>query len=200
MSMPAIQKMMEGRVGRMKFFKHLISHFHRVLSVNHFNPPLQVHHRQAAVLNRTINYDTISFCNHSCVPNVSTRMVGHIMIGKNIRRIAQDEEITISYINVFYVDHNNYVRYRNTNGRRSLLRAGWNFTCNCILCEMVDQWQNIRWQVLATYTTNRLVVELRNMTENDLRNNFENCLKVLWYLFLNYELNHERLPQEYHLP
>jgi hypothetical protein len=71
---------------------------------------------------------TIALINHSCNPNTAIVFDGNIASIRSIRNIAQDEQITTSYVD------NTFKRAT----RRQQLREQYFFECHCVGCESLD--------------------------------------------------------------
>ena len=78
---------------------------------------------------------TLALLNHSCAPNTAWARAGDNVRQlelRAIRDIEVGEEVTVNYISV-------EGRYSDTAARQTRLRAGWDFTCVCRLCETGEE-------------------------------------------------------------
>jgi len=72
----------------------------------------------------------MAFINHACVPNASWsyREAADVWIVNAVVDIAQDEEITVSYVH--------YLRYYTQAQRQEITREVWGFNCLCTTCKL----------------------------------------------------------------
>ena len=73
-----------------------------------------------------------SFLNHSCLPNTFISFTGNICIVRANSDILKGAELTIGYINCNSVEITELFSLK---VRRKFLNSGWNFICNCEMCE-----------------------------------------------------------------
>jgi hypothetical protein len=67
-----------------------------------------------------------SFLNHSCTPNVASVIVGDAMMIVASRRLKSNEELTVSYFDIF----------RPLKERRCSMLKSWSFICCCKRCQV----------------------------------------------------------------
>ncbi|XP_055299053.1 SET and MYND domain-containing protein DDB_G0273589-like isoform X2 [Sitodiplosis mosellana] len=119
MQIPSIAERFEGQSDK-RFLQHLIGHFLRIASNNSFENEL-ISNVYICTL-----YDTISFFNHSCAPNVTICMEGGTMHCIACREIKANEQLFIDYCE--FETETRAVRRRK-------LRESWNINCVCERCE-----------------------------------------------------------------
>lgn len=188
MTLPKIQAMVGRRNGIKRFLKHLTTHFYYILVENGFSVGATVrnykHAGATATLDRLLIYDTISFANHSCVPNVRIGLVGNVFVGVTNISIRRGHELTISYIQTI-TNNGNRLRFKNKARRQEDLNTQWNFPCRCDLCEMAGAENlTVNFNVLqANWPIDNLMQRLNDPNFN-LRQNYVDCVKLLWYMYL----------------
>lgn len=105
-----------------KFLQHLLAHFLMILPVNCFKTEL-IHKSGIA---KCTMFDTLSMFNHSCSPNLISIFDGRSMYLISSRRIQENAELCINYVEF---------TTENTEERRTYLQENWLFECNCERCK-----------------------------------------------------------------
>lgn len=133
-----------------RFLQHLIAHFLKVANTNSFENFVLEDVRMCRI------YETISFFNHSCAPNILSYMEGPTIRLMACRSIAKNEQLFISYI-PFGVEELRQMRRKN-------LLDGWGISCRCLRCTSPDitEWDMNRASKL---TVAKLRATLRKATE-----------------------------------
>lgn len=185
MGMPTIiDKLGTGQqIVKRRFLKHLLTNFYYIVLENGFQVPLKARNYNGngqPSLRRTLIYDTISFANHSCVPNVRLSMLGNIFVGTTNIRIQAGHQLNITYIESITHQGGNRYRLRGTNRRNQLL-INWNFRCMCELCSMANGRVNFA-DLVQNWQINVLLNTLGHA--NFALNTFDNCIQLLWYMQL----------------
>lgn len=108
---------------KLDFSKEDVRHVVEVLKSNAFEINTSTKNKPGG-LGRGV-FPLLSLLNHSCAPNVTFRYVeDDSMECFAIKDIRADEELFSSYISL----------NDDTETRRDILRAGWNFECQCVRC------------------------------------------------------------------
>lgn len=176
-------KAMCPRKAQEKFLQHLVRNFYAVVLANSFSQRLD-HVGAGQQLDRTLLYDSISFFNHSCVPNVrimieNTRMIGHALHG-----IAQGTELNISYFRVVRDDQNEITTFRNKASRLERTR-GWGFDCICRLCQDLPDPTNEEFRAILALGKNQLTTA---MAQANRGNDLNYYIRLLCYIY-SYQVN-----------
>lgn len=115
-----------------RFLRLLLAHFLMVLPENAFEGllPLDPNDRDAAPEDqplRTMIFDTFSFFNHSCSPNVLAYKEWNTITLITSRVIPNNHELCISYIH--------FDQTVKKPERQKTLQDSWGFACRCQRCE-----------------------------------------------------------------
>lgn len=108
------------------FLQHLIAHFLMVIKENAFDITRQNDSNDVGKVQRLLLFDTVSFLNHSCCPNVINIIYNDEMRLISNQNIQAGHQLSIDY-KTFPID-------TSKRSRRSQLRKGWNFQCQCKMC------------------------------------------------------------------
>lgn len=114
------------------FLKILLAHSILVIKANGFST-CRNGEKEWTDTARRILYDSVSFFNHSCSPNVINALRGNRMILISSRGIVAGEQLCISYTE-FDLDQSKNLTLTNTEQRRKYLRDNWGFDCECERC------------------------------------------------------------------
>jgi len=71
-------------------------------------------------------YELLSRANHSCVPNLERTFVGETVVVTARRKVAKGGELFTSYLD--------QDADQSTEERRAMLKAKYNFVCECERC------------------------------------------------------------------
>lgn len=190
-NMLEIQKMCYLK-GQQRFLRHLVRNFYQVESMYGFQSALQ-HTEPEIYLKSRCVYDTISFLNHSCVPNTNFKLHGNIMIGTTLRHILPYEELTISFVETISLQTAKEIslgfkeitilKWMNTAERHLELRK-FKFICDCALCNISGSNVNVDlMNQIGKCEREALEMKLEHLKQSDFFDNFENCFTLLWYRF-----------------
>lgn len=174
-------------IGTKRFLKHLTTYFYYIIIENGFDMPIVAgNYRRPTVtsnLKRVLIFDTISFANHSCVPNVRLKLIDNMLVGITNVRILANHELMISYIPTIYHKNRSF-HFTNTAARQKIFRKQWGFTCQCTLCTFPNGTVNFRnlQQLWPSNDLNAMMSKLKRANFN-LNQNIDNCLLLLWFIY-----------------
>ena len=83
-----------------------------------------------------------SFMNHSCIPNVSTVVIGDAMIVVAARNLQCGDELTVAYFDIF----------RPLKERRASMLHSWNFVCQCPRCILEENMDDTLRLIAQAYS------------------------------------------------
>lgn len=131
---PKIERLFQDNPSR-NFLQNLLAHFLGILENNAFGiDRFFVPDNDNGLVSGVQIYETFSYFNHSCSPNVIHVIENNVMYLISSRQINANEELCISYKNFTADDH--------TAERQQQLREGWGFQCNCVRCSAPNGFGN----------------------------------------------------------
>ncbi|XP_031623723.1 SET and MYND domain-containing protein DDB_G0273589-like isoform X2 [Contarinia nasturtii] len=138
MKIPRIHAAFDS-VEKRNFLKHLITHHCLVIDTNAFGD------------DRSQSLGLVeSLFNHSCAPNIHHEQIGNEQYFYTAEKVKKGVQLFISYI-----DLND-----STKQRRRILKRGWGFICNCIICAPKELSLNDKCQLaIMTILHNRFDTE-----------------------------------------
>lgn len=119
MNLPKVQQKFSAPEAQ-RFLLHFLAHNLAIIAENAFRIPNKDGESRGLI------YDSFSYFNHSCSPNVINFVRGNSMVGITGRHIDSGEQLFIRYSNLARMDKEK---------RKAYLKKCWEFDCECDLCK-----------------------------------------------------------------
>lgn len=161
------------------FLEHFLAHNLAVIRANGFHTPL-------GTTKRALIYDSLSFFNHSCEPNVLHFMQGNSMICVTGRYVQENEQLYISYLD-------ESKEFMPTENRKVILETNWGINCGCRRCETKDADNAIDEEKIKFEIRDADLYDLEKSLNEPKEWNFERGLDmIVYYRSLSQLLFHNR--------
>lgn len=174
--LPAVQAVFDTTDARdQRFLQLLLAHFLMIIPKNSFEEPLpliQRRNNQIPIPSRMMIFDTFSYFNHACSPNVLAFMEWNCMTLFTSRPISQTEQLCIAYK---YFDQNVHRAER-----QAFLRRSWGFDCQCERCEYYREINNNDMRIVNQKTSrhNNMVIAQKFATVELFQTQMKKVIQV----------------------